>query len=55
MNKKISLTLFYLLKGKHINGFYKLCLEEGYCQDETFNWYQRTLYYAGYLEKTYGE
>lgn len=52
--KNIRALLFYLLRGSSVNEFYNLTLEEGICQDETFNWLQRTLYYMDFLEY-YGE
>ena len=55
MKKILTAIIFYILRREKVNNFYNLCVEEGYCQDETYSWLQRTLYYMAFLEKTYGE
>ncbi len=40
--------IYFLKNRKEVNAFYKFCLENGYCQDETFDWLQRTMYFKAY-------
>jgi hypothetical protein len=45
MKKLIKTIAYYIAHKDEINNYYEYAVKEGYQNDETLNWYERTHYY----------